>query len=222
VRVRIAAAVLAIAVLAALGWIAAAPADNPVLLGSVGPDFVISLTDSAGNKVTHLDPGSYTVRVNDMGDIHNFHLRGPGVDQSTGVEFVGTVEWTVTFTDGNYTFQCDPHSTTMRGTFTVGNPPPTTTTAPPKPAPKPAHKLSGSVGPGARISFAAKAPAGKAKITVRDVSATDNFHLVGPGVNKRTSVAGKSTSTWSVTLRKGTYTFRSDAHASLHGKTKVS
>jgi hypothetical protein len=221
VRVRIAAAVLGTAVLAALGWIAAAPADNPVLLGSVGPDFVISLTDSAGNKVTHLDPGTYTVRVNDMGDIHNFHLRGPGVDQSTGVEFVGTVEWTVTFTDGNYTFQCDPHSTTMRGTFTVGNPP-ATTTAPPKPAPKPAHKLSGSVGPGARISFAAKAPAGKAKITVRDVSATDNFHLVGPGVNKRTSVAGKSTSTWSVTLRKGTYTFRSDAHASLHGKTKVS
>lgn len=220
-RVRIAAAVLATAVLAALGWIAAAPADNPVLLGSVGPDFVISLTDSAGNRVTHLDPGTYTVRVNDMGDIHDFHLRGPGVDQTTGVEFVGTVEWTVTFTDGNYTFQCDPHSTTMRGTFTVGNPPPTTTTAP-KPAPKPAHKLSGSVGPGARISFAAKAPAGKAKITVRDASVTDNFHLVGPGVNKRTSVAGKSTSTWSVTLRKGTYTFRSDAHASLHGKTKVS
>jgi hypothetical protein len=181
---------------------------------------VISLTDAAGNRVTHLDPGTYTVRVNDMGDIHNFHLAGPGVDQSTGVEFVGTVEWTVTFTDGNYRYQCDPHSTTMRGTFTVGNPPPTTTTTPPKP--KPAHKLAGRVGPGARISFAAKAPAGKAAITVRDLSSTDNFHLVGPGVNKRTSVAGRQTATWNVVLRKGTYTFRSDAHPSLKGKTKVS
>jgi hypothetical protein len=222
VRLRIAAAVLATAALAALGWIAAAPADNPVLLGSVGPDFVISLTDSAGNRVAHLDPGTYTVRVNDMGDIHNFHLSGPGVDQSTGVEFVGSAEWTVTFADGNYRYQCDPHSTTMRGTFTVGNPPATTTTAPPTPKPKPAHKLNGSVGPGARISFMAKAPAGKATITVRDVSSTDNFHLVGPGVNKRTSVAGKQTATWKVTLRKGTYTFRSDAHGSLRGKTTVS
>ena len=220
-RFRIAATVLAAAVLAALGWITAAPAENPVLLASVGPDFVIGLTDLSGNKVTHLEPGSYTVRVNDMGEIHNFHLEGPGVDQTTGVEFVGATEWTVTFTDGNYRYQCDPHSTTMRGTFTVGNPPPpTTTTTPPKP--KPAHKLSGRVGPGARITFAAKAPAGKATITVRDLSASDNFHLIGPGVDKRTSVAGKQTAKWNVTLRKGTYTFRSDAHASLRGKTKVS
>jgi hypothetical protein len=41
-------------------------------------------------------------------------------------------------------------------------------------------------------------------------------------VNKRTSVAGKQTVTWNVTLRRGTYTYRSDTHATLRGKTKVS
>src|SRR5256885_10936328 len=37
--------------------------------------------------------------------------------------------FTVTFVDGTYFFQCDPHSNQMRGQFTVGSvttPPPTT------------------------------------------------------------------------------------------------
>jgi plastocyanin len=219
VRFRIAAASLAAVALAALGWIASAPADNPVLLAADGPDFVISLADAAGNRVTHLDPGTYTIKVTDNADIHNFHLRGPGVDQSTTVEFMGEAEWSVTFTDGTYTYQCDPHSTLMRGTFTVDTPPVTTTTKPPAPV---VHKLSGRVGPGPRIRFSPSVPAGKAKITIRDQSATDNFHLSGPGVNKRTSVAGKQTVTWNVTLQRGTYTYRSDTHAALKGKTRVS
>lgn len=214
--VRVALVVLAASALAAAGWAVAAPADNPVLTGTVGPDFTISLKDAAGNPVTHLDPGTYTVKVNDMGEIHDFHLSGPGVQETTGVEFVGTVQWTVTFSDGVYQFRCDPHNTLMHGSFTVGTV--TTTTAT---TPQPA-KLTARVGPGAKIAFPARARAGKATIAVRDLTASDNFHLTGAGVNKKTGVKAKGTSIWKVTLKKGVYTFRSDAHAKLRGKTTVS
>jgi plastocyanin len=214
---RIALTVLTAVLFAGLGWVAAAPADNPVLTGTVGPGFTISLTDAAGNKVTHLDVGTYTVKVSDRGDVHNFHLFGPGVDQATGVETTGDVEWTVTLTDGVYTYQCDPHAPVgMRGKFSVGS---VTTTTPP---PTPTAKLSGRVGPGAKIAFPAKARPGKARITVRDLSAADNFHLTGPGLNKKTGVTFKGTVTWSVTLKRGVYRYRSDAHSALRGSTKVS
>ena len=49
-------------------------------------------------------------------------------------------------------------------------------------------------------------------IVVKDTAADHNFHLTGPGVNKSTSVAGKATSTWTVTLKKGTYKFVCDPH----------
>ena len=54
--------------------------------------------------------------------------------------------------------------------------------------------------------------AGKYVIVVKDTAADHNFHLTGPGVNKTTSVAAKVTSTWTVTLKKGTYKFVCDPH----------
>ena len=108
--------------------------------------------------------------------------------------------------------------------ITLGTPP---TVTPPPPATKPptstgkVTKLNARVGPGAKISFAPSAPAGKATITVRDMTAADNFHLIGPGVNKKTGVGFKGTATWTVSLKKGVYAFRSDAHAKLRGKTTV-
>ena len=57
--------------------------------------------------------------------------------------------------------------------------------------------------------------AGKYTIVVKDLAADHNFHLTGPGVNKMTSVAGKSTTTWTVTLKKGTYKFVCDPHKSF-------
>jgi hypothetical protein len=84
------------------------------------------------------------------------------------------------------------------------------------------HALPGSVGPGAKITLARSAPAGAAKITIRDLSAKDNFHLTGPGVNKKTGVAFKGTVKWTVKLARGSYSFRSDAHPKLHGTLKVS
>jgi hypothetical protein len=98
----------------------------------------------------------------------------------------------------------------------------TTQTTPPPPPPAKVEKLSGSVGPTAKIAFTRSAKAGKAQITVHDMSKKDNFHLSGPGVNKKTGVAWTGKVTWTVTLKKGTYSFRSDAHASLHGTLRAS
>jgi hypothetical protein len=84
------------------------------------------------------------------------------------------------------------------------------------------HALAGSVGPGAKIVLTKSVAAGKAKITVHDLSATDDFHLSGPGVNKKTGVAFKGTVTWTVTLKAGTYLYRSDTHAKLKGTLRVS
>ena len=63
--------------------------------------------------------------------------------------------------------------------------------------------------------------AGAAVIVVRDRSATDNFHLTGPGVNRTTTKAGKGTFTWKLRLKKGVYRYRSDATPSLKGSFRV-
>lgn len=89
------------------------------LTGTVGPGFTISLKYE-GEKVKKLDPGTYVLTVNDKASIHDFHLMGPGVNKVvTSVSFTGTKTVTVKLKKGTYTYQCDPHSTAMRGTFTV-------------------------------------------------------------------------------------------------------
>ena len=57
--------------------------------------------------------------------------------------------------------------------------------------------------------------AGTYRIKIEDRATTHDFHLVGPGVNKKTSVSGRTETVWTVTLRKGTYTFKCDPHASM-------
>jgi hypothetical protein len=178
------------------------------LYGTTGPDFKIALVDAHGASVTHLDPGAYGINVDDLSEFHNFHLTGPGVDKATSLTDVESVYWEVTLTDGTYKYVCDVHPT-MKGSFTVGT------------LPVAVHTFAGRVGPGAAIAFARSAAAGKAKLTIRDASAKDNFHLVGPGVNRKTGVAFKGTVTWTVTLKPGTYIFRSDAHPKLKGTTRV-
>jgi len=90
-----------------------------VLKGSVGPGFEISLSSADGQSVETLAPGSYTLEVDDQSDIHNFHLSGDGVDVSTDVGSTGTESFDITVTSGTYTFVCDPHSSTMNGSFEV-------------------------------------------------------------------------------------------------------
>ena len=93
------------------------------LTGTVGsaddPDaFVITLTDSSGQPVTTLPAGDYSIAVEDLSSIHNFHLTGGGVDQKTAVPAVEDTTFDVTLTAGEYRFVCDPHPR-MTGSFTV-------------------------------------------------------------------------------------------------------
>ena len=218
--------VIALVLLAAAGILAATPAgaDTPQpLRAHTGPGFEIGLVDGSGADVKAIDAaGTYTLTIDDLSELHNFHLVGPNVDRMTSVEGSGSETWTLDLVNGTYRYFCDPHSTIMKGSFTVGAVTPTTTTPPTTTPPASVQKLAAKVGPGATIAFAARAKAGKAQITVRDLSAKQNFHLSGPGVNKKTAVAFKGTVKWTLTLRKGTYTFRSDSSAKLRGRTKVS
>src|SRR5688500_13431993 len=159
---------------------------NPVLNGRVGPDFDIQLMHPDNRPVTQIDPGTYDVVVRDLSVEHNFHLIGPGVDEATGVESTGTVTWTVTFREGRYRFVCDPHNTTMRGNFVVGNPPPLPPPPPPPPPPPAVKKLQLTVGPTALITLRNAAgkrlsvlKAGLYDVVVRDRSRLHNAHLVG-------------------------------------------
>ena len=70
--------------------------------------------------MTKLKAGVYTIKVVDKASIHDFHLTGPGVNKViTSVGFTGTKTVTVTLKKGKYTYVCDPHSSSMNGSFTV-------------------------------------------------------------------------------------------------------
>jgi hypothetical protein len=205
----------------------AAPAPAPQLVGTVGPGFSITLQDASGNSVSRIDPGTYAMEVRDLSVEHNFHLFGPGVEETTLVETEGTFSWTVTFREGRYTILCDPHSSQMRRELVVGNPPPPPA---PKPAPKPLPKLLATVGPKATITLRSATgavlrngvKAGRYAIVVRDRTTAHNFHLVGKGVNRRSAVAGTGTSTWTVRLSAGLLRFYSDrAPAKVKGSLRV-
>jgi len=99
--------------------------------------------------------------------------------------------------------------------------------APAASAPK---MVQGSVGPGFTIKLTL---AGK-KVTklkkgvpyrfqIRDRSAIHDFHLMGPGVNRvLTGVEFTGTKSIVLKLRKGTYRFVCDPHASfMHGSFRV-
>jgi NitT/TauT family transport system substrate-binding protein len=58
-------------------------------------------------------------------------------------------------------------------------------------------------------------PRGRYTFVVTDTSARRNFKLAGPGVSKSTSVKGTGRSTWTVTLKKGKYTFSSGGRPAL-------
>jgi len=106
-----------VAVALALLAIAPAQAATPKLVGTVGPDFTITLT-KGGTKVTKLKAGKYSIAINDQSSIHNFHLTGPGLNKATSVTGTGKTTWTVTLQKGKtYRFMCDPHASIMKGTF---------------------------------------------------------------------------------------------------------
>lgn len=112
------AAALAVAVPALAG-----PAANPKLKATVGPGFTISMTTKPKKA------GTYDIVVADKSNIHDFHISGPGlpaantkkVKVATSVAKVGTFTLTnVKLQAGKtYRFVCDPHATSMKGSFKV-------------------------------------------------------------------------------------------------------
>lgn len=211
----------------------AVQSQNVKLIATVGPGFSITLVDAQGSRVRNLEPGTYDIEVKDLSEEHNFHLTGPGVDRLTPVGAAVTDSWTVTLTNGTYRYMCDPHATTMRGSFTVGAQP--TPTPPPTTTPPPATaktKLLLTSGPGFVITL--KTAKGKAvkrmksgtyTMVVRDRGRTHNAHVVAPGFNRKTSpLTYTGSRTWKVKLRKtGTLRFLCDPHArgGMKGSAKI-
>ncbi|CAN5650719.1 hypothetical protein BH18ACT13_BH18ACT13_13390 [soil metagenome] len=229
---RAAALAVALAVAALLGAAdgAAVQVQNPKLFGTVGPDFEISFRDAQGGKVTKLEPGTYDVQVRDLADVHTFHLQGPGVDERTEVAFTGTVNWTVTFRDGNYSYFCDPHPT-LGDKFVVGNP---QATPPPAAAPPVTAKTKLLLTSGPRQVITLKTATGRAvksmklgtyTVTVRDRGSDHNAHIVAPGYNRKTAPLGfMGTQTWKVAVKRtGTFRFLCDPHAAfgMRGSAKI-
>jgi plastocyanin len=81
--------------------------------------------------------------------------------------------------------------------------------------------LKGVVGPGFTITLTkagAKVKtlkAGTYVFKISDKSGIHNFHLTGPGVNKKTAVGFQGNVTWKLKLKKGTYKYMCDPHASF-------
>jgi hypothetical protein len=118
------AAALALAVAGIAG------ADGPSLSGSVGPGFEISLAGAG-----QLAPGPASLTVDDKSADHDFHLQGPGVDVTTGIDEIGVKSFSLNLVNGTYTFICDAHPTRMTGSFTVTTPATTPPATPPATTP---------------------------------------------------------------------------------------
>jgi len=190
-------------------------------VANTGTTVITSVALSAGpalkiSTVTSSNVGTCTL-TGSSGILCSVSLAPPpcpcGAGETLEVAFAGSGD------PGGSVAKLDGTKSITLGAPPAVTPPPTTT--PPTGTGK-VTKLTARVGPGAKIAFIRNVPAGKATITVRDMTGADNFHLSGPGVNKKTGVSFKGTVTWTVTLKIGVYTFRSDAHAKLRGKTAVS
>jgi plastocyanin len=89
--------------------------------------------------------------------------------------------------------------------------------------------LVGEVGPGFTIEVKMNGKdlktikAGTYKIKVQDKSSSHNFHLIGKGLNKSTTVAFTGTKTWTITFKTGKVTYQCDPHAAagMKGSFKV-
>jgi plastocyanin len=204
----------------------ASSSQNPTLIGFVGTNdgFDIGLTDANGTPVTRVTPGTYTFLIRDRSRLHNFHFASNEdrtVDFRTELDFVGEQSFTVTLqADTRYAYACEPHWQTMNGElFSTGgtSPPP----PPPRPpAPRPKTLRAGVTAGGTAFMAARSVRAGRYRVVVRDSSKRHNFHLAGPGVNRRTTAAFTGTTTWALRLKRGAYRFGSDPEP-LEGRLRV-
>lgn len=222
IAVLSAASIVALALaLVALGG----QAQNQTLFPFVGTNdgFDIGITDANGSAVTRVEPGTYTFVVRDRSTQHNFHFASNEdrtVDFRTELAFVGEQSFTVTLRPGTeYAYACEPHWQTMNGHLTTNaatTPPP----APPPPAPKPKIVRAGVTAGGTAHVSARSLRAGRYRLVVRDASKRRNFHLTGPGFNRRTGIAFAGTAVWIARLKRGTYRYGSDPEP-LEGRLRI-
>jgi plastocyanin len=114
------AAMLALAVSASVAFGRSAAA-KPTLNGTVGPGFSITLTQK-GKKVKTLKAGKYVFKISDKASIHNFVLEkehSKFEKELTDVSDTGTKTATISLTKGTYKYYCEPHESSMNGTFKV-------------------------------------------------------------------------------------------------------
>jgi plastocyanin len=85
-----------------------------------------------------------------------------------------------------------------------------------------AAKFFGTVGPGMTITLergngttVRRIQAGTHTFVIRDRSVSHNFHLLGPGIDRKTSVAFTGRRRWRITLSVGTYRYRCDPHSAM-------
>ncbi len=104
--------VAAIAVAGAMAAAWPALAGTSTLKGSVGPGFSIRVSSKT------VAAGKVRLVVSDKAAIHNFHLRGTGVNVKTGIGAIGTKTFTITLRKGStYRYLCDVHPDELHGTF---------------------------------------------------------------------------------------------------------
>jgi hypothetical protein len=76
----------------------------PRLSGLLSPAGEVSLTDSNGQPITHLQSGRYTLSINVESADGNFRLIGPQIRRRTRPHFTGIVLWGVNFVKGTYRY----------------------------------------------------------------------------------------------------------------------
>lgn len=88
--------------------------------------------------------------------------------------------------------------------------------------------LYATVGPGPILSLdtgqektVTRVKAGRYYIVVRDRSVIRNFHLRGPGIDRRTPVKKVHAYEWHLRLRKGVYTYLSDPQSRTKKRFRV-
>ena len=116
---RLSLSALVTAALAAVLFVLPASGKTTGLVGEVGPGFTVEVM-KAGKDLKTIKAGTYKIKVEDKASIHNFHLKGPGLNKKTGIGFKGETTWTIKLRVGRYTYQCDPHAAMgMKGHFRV-------------------------------------------------------------------------------------------------------
>ena len=117
-RIRLFIVALGAAVALVIPTTGTTASEATLLTGSVGPGFTITLKKGA-TKVRTLKAGTYTIRVSDKSNMHDFKLKGSTRKSHHRVAFKGTKTVTVKLNKGTVTYFCSPHASSMKGTFRV-------------------------------------------------------------------------------------------------------